>query len=190
MRTEVNQSMRAKSRIKIFAIIFVAAALLFSFNLSVSTKTSARAQETSAQAAKPKHISTGELAKLRWIEGTWRGTGDVEKPFYERYHFEDESTLVVEGLADETLSKVTDVTRFELKDGAFGNAGEGARWVATQLEDTAITFEPIARARNTFRWQRESKDVWKAILNWPATGDKPARQRVYLMERLPAGKQR
>ncbi len=188
MRVRVKQSMRAKSRIKVFAIIFVAGVLLFSFSLFVSTKTTARAQEASTQAVKPKRISPGELAKLRWIEGTWRGTGDVETPFYERYHFEGEATLVVEGLADETLSKVADVTRFELKDGAFGNAGEGARWVATQLEDKSVTFEPVAKARNTFRWQQESKDVWKAILNWPATGDKPARQRVYLMERLPAGK--
>jgi|ERR1044071_4677114 hypothetical protein len=186
MRTEVNQFVRAKSRIKIFAIIFVTGVLLFSMNLFVSTN--ARAQEPAPQTVKPKRISTGELAKLRWIEGTWRGTGDIDKPFYERYHFEDESTLVVEGLADETLSKVTDVTRFELKDGAFGNAGDGSRWVATQLEDKSVTFEPVVKARNTFRWQQESKDVWKAILNWPATGDKPARQRVYLMERLPEGK--
>ncbi len=188
MRVRGTQSMRAKSRSKVLAIIFVAGVSLFSFNLFISTKTSASAQETSTQAVKPKRISPGELAKLRWIEGTWRGTGDVEKPFYERYHFEDESTLVVEGLADETLSKVTEVTRFELKDGAFGNAGDGARWVATQLEDTAITFEPIARARNSFRWQRESKDVWKAILNWPANDKGPARQRVYLMERISTDK--
>lgn len=188
MRTEVNQFMRATSRSKVFAIIFVTGVLLFGFNLFISTNLSARAQGTSTQAAKPKKISPAELAKLRWIEGTWRGTGDVEKPFYERYYFEGDSTLVVEGLTDETLSKVTDVTRFELRDGAFGNAGEGSRWTATQLDDKSVTFEPVAQARNTFRWQQESKDAWKAILNWPATGDKPARQRVYLMERLPAGK--
>lgn len=188
MRIKVNQFMRANSRIKVFAIIFVTGVLLFSFNLFVSTTPGARAQETSTQAAKPKRLSPGELAKLRWIEGTWRGTGDIEKPFYERYHFEDDSTLVVEGLADETLSKVTEVTRFELKDGAFGNAGEGARWVATQLEDKFVTFEPIARARNTFRWQSESKDVWKAILDWPANDKSPARQRIYIMERFSADK--
>jgi hypothetical protein len=186
MRNKVSHFMRAKSRTKVFAIIIVTGVLLFGFNLFVSTKTGA--QETATQAAKPKRITPAELAKLRWIQGTWRGTGDVEKPFYERYYFEGDSTLVVEGLADETLSKVTDVTRFELKDGAFGNAGDGSRWVATQLDDKSVTFEPVVQARNSFRWQQESQDVWKAILNWPATVDKPARQRVYLMERLPAGK--
>jgi hypothetical protein len=188
MKTWMNQSIGTKSRINVFAVIFVTGVLILGFNLFVSVKSIARAQETSTQAAKPKRISPAELAKLRWIEGTWRGTGDIDKPFYERYYFEGDSTLVVEGLADETLSKVTEVTRFELKDGAFGNAGEGSRWVATALEDKSVTFEPVARARNSFRWQRESKDVWKAILNWPATGDKPAQQRVYLMERLPTRK--
>jgi hypothetical protein len=166
--------------------MFVTGVLLSGFNLLVGEKRGARAQESAPPAAKPRRISTAELAKLRWIEGAWRGTGDIEKPFYERYYFENESTLVVEGLSDETLSKVTDTTRFELSDGSFGNLGEGSRWVATALDDSSVTFEPVARTRNTFRWQRESKDAWKAILNWPATADKPARQRVYLMERLPA----
>ena len=189
MRIRGSQFMRAKSGVKVFAIIFVTGALFFSFNLFAGMKPSARAQEVAApQAAKPKRISAAELAKLRWIEGTWRGTGDVEKPFYERYYFEDESTLVVEGLSDETTRSVTDTTRFKLSDEAFGNLGDGSRWVATALDDDSVTFEPVARARNTFRWQRESKDVWKAILNWPATADKPARQRVYLMERLPTHK--
>jgi hypothetical protein len=180
--------MRAKSQAKIFAIIFVTGVLLFGFNLFAFTEESAHAQESAQPPVKAKRISAGELAKLRWIEGTWRGTGDIETPFYERYYFVGDSTLIVEGLADETLSKVTEVTRFELKDEAFGNGGEGSRWVATQLEDEYVTFEPIARARNTFRWQRESKDTWKAILNWPANDKNPARQRIYLMERMPANK--
>ena len=91
--------------------------------------------------------------------------------------------LVVESFSDETLSKVDDVTRFELKDQQFGNQGEGSRWVATELDDNSITFAPVFRARNTFRWEKESKDVWKAILRWPATESSPAKQRVYKMER-------
>ena len=144
------------------------------------------AQNSSSQ-SKPKRISPEELKSLSWIEGTWRGTGDVEKPFFERYHFEG-TTLVVEGFSDETLGKVDDVTRFELTDGQFGNGGEGARWAATELTADAITFAPVARARNTFRWQHESKDSWKAILDWPAAEGKPARQRAYKMVRWPHNK--
>jgi hypothetical protein len=139
----------------------------------------------SAQSVVPKQLSADDLKKLRWIEGTWRGTGDVEQPFYERYHFENDAVLVVESFADEKLSKVDDVTRFELKDGHFGNGGEGSRWVVTELTAGSVTFSPAAKARNTFRWEKETDRSWKAVLDWPATAEKPARQRVYKMEPWP-----
>jgi hypothetical protein len=41
------------------------------------------------------------------------------------------------------------------------------------------------KARNSFRWQRETADSWKAVLNWPAANGKPAGERVYNMERWP-----
>lgn len=136
----------------------------------------------------PARISASDLTKLRWIEGAWRGTGDVEKPFFERYRLDGDSALVVEGFDDETLAKVSDVTRFELKDGEFGGGGEGSRWAASELTDDAVTFVPVKGARNTFRWQKESDGVWKAILDWPAADGKPARRRVYKMERWPPQK--
>ena len=40
----------------------------------------------------PKEITRADLAKLRWIVGTWRGTGGDVAPFYERYKFENDST--------------------------------------------------------------------------------------------------
>jgi hypothetical protein len=108
-----------------------------------------------------------------------------DHPFYERYKFENDSTLAVETLEGEKFDKVKDVTRFELKDGQFGGGGEGARWVATSIGDKSITFEPVAKARNSFRWERESENSWKAILSWPATDKAPAGQRTYQMERWP-----
>jgi hypothetical protein len=131
-----------------------------------------------------KSFDTAELKKLRWIEGTWRGTGG-EAPFYERYKFENDSTLAVETLEGEKFDKVTEVTRFELKNGQFGGGDEGARWVATSIDDKSINFEPVAKARNSFRWERESTNSWKAILSWPASDRGPAKQRIYQMERWP-----
>lgn len=145
-----------------------------------------RAQE-GAQGA-PQRVEAAELKKLRWIEGTWRGTGDVEKPFFERYYFENETTLVVEGFPDETVSKANDVTKFVLKEGQFGNEGDGSRWAASQLDDNAITFVPVAKARNWFRWERRTQDEWKAVIGFPANDKGPARERVYKMERWSAPK--
>jgi hypothetical protein len=135
----------------------------------------------------PKQITTAELAKLNWIEGTWRGTGGGVPPFFERYKFENDSTLVVEGLADESLSKVNDVTRFGLKDGHFGASSGESGSVATALDDNSITFAPTGKAGNFFRFQRESVNSWKAILNWTDKNG-AAKERIYLMERWPTPK--
>src|ERR1044071_2491459 len=82
-----------------------------------------------------KRFTTTDLQKLRWIEGTWRGTGDVEQPFFESYRFENDSTLAVDSFEDEKLTKVTDTTRYQLKDGEFGGGHQGFRWVATFIDD-------------------------------------------------------
>ena len=132
-------------------------------------------------AVAPKKITPADLAKLRWIEGTWRGTGDIQKPFYERYHFEGGSTLVMEELADETLSEVKDVTRYELKNGEFSNG----RYIATDLDDKSISFGPLTKRSNSLSWQSESKDVWKAILVSPGSNSNPTKEVVYKMERWP-----
>ena len=142
---------------------------------------SAFGQQPSTPTPKPKLITTADLQKLRWIEGSWRGTGVDQAPFFERYRFENDTTLAVDTLEG---GKVTDTTRFELKDGEFGGGSEGSRWVVVSFDENAITFAPVTKARNSFSWQRATADSWKAVLNWPATKDKPARERVYNMERI------
>ena len=77
----------------------------------------------------------------------WRGTGDVESPFFERYRFENETTLAVDSFTDETLMKVEDTTRFVLKDGQFGNGGEGSRWVATRIDLSRSDLCPFCKGQ-------------------------------------------
>jgi hypothetical protein len=127
-----------------------------------------------------KTITPADLQKLKWIEGTWRGTGETQPPFFERYRFENDSTLVMEELADESLNRVNSTTRYELKDGRFGTD----RAVATAFDDTSVTFSPLIAGRNSFRWQSESKDSWKAILTLPATAKAPAKETIYILERV------
>ena len=140
-------------------------------------------QQSAAPTPQPKTITAADLTKLRWIEGSWRGTGDIDKPFYERYKFENDTTLLVEELEDEKFDKVRDASRFELKDGHFGKFGADAGSVAIALDDNSITFAPTGKARNSFRFQRESADSWKAILNWKDADGTP-KERVYKMERM------
>ena len=139
-----------------------------------------RSADTQTNRSEAKSFSTADIAKLRWIEGTWRGSGVDQAPFFERYRFENESTLAVDSFPDEKLDKIEDTSRFELKDGWFGSSS----YVASSIDNNGITFEPLANAKNSFRWERISENAWKATLKWPADGNKPARERVYNMERI------
>ena len=58
--------------------------------------------------------------------------------------------------------------------------------MATAFDQTSITFHSADPARGSYRWQRESANAWKAILKWPASGNRAAGERVYTLERLPA----
>ncbi len=151
------------------------------FGCSTSpSASSGQTQSSPAPAPSPLNITINDLKKLRWIEGTWRGTGVVQGPFLERYKFENDSSLVMEEIADESLSKVNSTTRYELKDGRFGTDSA----VATALDDTSVTFSPVDPRRNSFRFQSDSKDSWTAILTLPARGTTPAKETIYKLERV------
>ena len=179
--------MHLKIRILLLPIILTSGLVLLTVSGCARNTPVNLAQKASTRSPAPQAINAADLTKLRWIEGSWRGTGDEQSPFYERYKFESASTLVVETLADETLSKVTDVSRFELKDGHFGSGTNESGSVATALDDNSITFEPLGKG-NSFRFQRESDNSWTAILNWTDKAGAP-KERIYHMVRWAPPKQ-
>jgi hypothetical protein len=137
-------------------------------------------------------VTRAQFARLRWIAGDWRGIGvdgTTQAPFFERYRFVDDSTLLVESLSDSTRRTVSETSRYELRDGRLGNTGAGARWVAVALDSLGVDFAPVARARNTFRWERAARAgarpaAWRAtIASIDRTG--ATVRRHYLMQRLP-----
>jgi hypothetical protein len=142
-----------------------------------------------ACAERPATLRTSDLRALQWIVGTWRGSGDGQSPFYERYRFVDDSTLLMEGFKDSTLAQITETTRYELRGGLFANAGpaDAAQWVAVRLTGGAVTFAPVRRARNRFTWKPVSADEWAADLVWPpADATSAPRTRTYRLVRWTA----
>jgi len=133
-----------------------------------------------AQPTPSNKFTAADVAKLKWIEGTWRGM-DGDKPFYERYKIQ-KTALVVEGLnADGSLKSEPD--RFELKNGEFGQGEGDNRSAASEITTDHIQFVPVAPGKsNRFRFERQSNGTWRAVLEWPPTPDKPARQKIYVME--------
>ena len=146
-------------------------------------------KEPAPQATPSKAFTSVDVAKLKWIEGTWRGM-DGEKPFFERYRIERHDTaMTVDSFTDETLSKVEDTGRFELKDGEFGKGEGEKRSAASSITTDAVQFVPAVPGKgNNFRFERQPDGTWHAILEWPATTDKPARQKIYKMEPWPPRK--
>jgi hypothetical protein len=144
------------------------------FGLLICAATAAMAQATPP---KPQTLTPADIQKLKWIEGSWRGTGGGVPPFFERYRLE-ESALVVESLEN---GKVTSTSRFELRNGELWVTNGSS--VATVFDDKGITFEFVQRNRGSYRWEHVSADQWKAILKWPASEKREAGERIYTMER-------
>jgi hypothetical protein len=137
-------------------------------------------QQPVAEPTPSNKFTAADIAKLKWVEGTWRGM-DGDKPFYERYKIE-ETALVVEGLNADG-SPDGEPSRFELKSGEFGKGEGDKRSAASEITADYVQFVPAVSGKmNRFRFERQRNGTWRAVLEWPATPDKPARQKIYIME--------
>ena len=136
--------------------------------------------QSRAQSTPSKKFTAADIAKLKWIEGTWRCMNG-DKPFYERYKIE-ETAMVVESLkADGSVDGKPE--RFELRDGEFGKDEGDQRSAASEITADHIQFVPAVPGKmNNFRFERQPNNTWRAVLEWPAKDDKPARVRIYIME--------
>jgi hypothetical protein len=130
---------------------------------------------------RPARVTVAELQRLRWILGDWRGTGTNQPAFYERYRFEDDSTLVVESFVDSSFSTVTEAARFALRGGRLG---PDARSAAARIDARSVTFAPQTAGRNWYQWRYRSLDEWQAVLWWSATDSRPERLVTYRMRRV------
>ena len=128
-------------------------------------------------------FTAAEFARLRWLQGTWRGRLPDGGAFYERYRFVDDSTLAMQAFADSTLTGTTDSARIALRDGTVADEGGAARWVATRLDSTGAAFTPVQGATNAFTWTPQGADRWTATLTW-TDHQGQAHRAAYPMERI------
>src|SRR5829696_10228602 len=99
------------------------------------------------------NLTAADVAKLKWIEGTWRGM-DGDKPFFERYKIE-ETALVVESLKEDG-SPDGEPSRFELKNGELGKIEGDRRSAASEITDTYVQFVAVPTGKgNNFRFVKQ-----------------------------------
>jgi len=130
---------------------------------SAHAQSSQRGQPTTAFAA-------ADLAKLRWLEGTWRGTAPAEPTIYERYHFANDSTIEITYYNDSTLARPAGTGRVYLTVGRIFHTSGAGRWGASHVDDRGAYFIPQVNAHNTFAWKMVSPDQWTSTLRGGLTG--------------------
>ena len=127
-------------------------------------------------------FASTDFAKLKWLEGTWRGSAPGQDPFYERYHFVNDSTIEISYYRDSTLTRETGTGRVYLTVGRIFHTTGPGRWGATRVDSSGIYFIPQVNARNTFAWAYQSGDSWTATLRSGASGRETVT--VYDMKRM------
>lgn len=130
------------------------------------------------QSDQPLQVSVAEFQTLRWLEGTWRGTGG-RQPFYEGYRFQSDTLVWILYFADSTTTRAADSGAVYLRAGIVYHEADGGLWRATHLDSVRITFEPVEQVTNSFTWVRESADAWLATLQEPGAPEK-----TYRLERV------
>ena len=128
-------------------------------------------------------FATADFAKLRWLEGTWRGTSPGQSTTYERYRFVNDSTIEITYFADSTLGREAGSGRVYLTVGRIYHTFGPGRWGATRVDESGVYFIPQTNARNTFAWTHTSHDAWTSTLRTGASGREIVT--VYEMRRVP-----
>jgi len=126
-------------------------------------------------------IKPADIERIKWLEGTWKGTGEGQEPFYEQYRFEG-TTMYEDSFEDSSLKNVKDSARYALINGEFRHTQNGRRVVASEITDDHIQFIAAAGDGNSYRFEKQPEGRWRVVLEWPATGDKPAKKVIYNME--------
>src|SRR5215510_8244470 len=129
-----------------------------------------------------KEFSQSDFQKLRWVEGTWRGSNGGKGSFYEGYRFINDTTIEIEFFTDSTLSKISGKGMIRLSDKSIISGGGSTFCAATTADDRSIHFALKQNDSNYFSWEKESNDVWLARIK---NVDSQGRQieTVYRMER-------
>ena len=163
--------------------------------VSVTACSDYKAQSNDAAAAAPtprpaatpaKNLTAADIAKIKWLEGTWRGM-DGDKPFFERYKF-DGTTMIVQGIKED-LSPDGDPGQYELINGEFGKGEGDKRTAASEITDEYVQFVPAVPGKsNSYRFHRRPNGSWQAILEWQANDKRPAGNKIYSMEHWPLKK--
>lgn len=141
------------------------------------------ASPPAAPAPAPAAVTAEQFQTLRWLGGTWRGTGEGVSPFFERYRFVDDSTIRRYSYSDSSFAEISDSGTTALRGASVTGGDPEPEWLVTSVDSVGWRFESLREAGRGFTWSRTSDDLWTARLVW-RDPENNARERVYTLTRL------
>src|SRR5687768_4710928 len=97
-----------------------------------------------SQTGRPRQdYKQADFEKLRWLEGTWQGSGGGYDAFYERYHFVNDSTIEKLSFTDATLQTVSERGTISLRAGRIADEGGRRRYEAAKVTSGVAQFVPV-----------------------------------------------
>ena len=152
-------------------------------NTDSVSATAGRDAVTPATPPTPGAFTKADFAKLRWIEGKWRGFMPDGKTFYESYTWENDSTIVKLSFADTTFTNGTDRSTIALRGTTVADESATARYVATRLDSIGVDFAPERGANNSFTFLRQDATKWDATIRFTDAKGQPQTV-VYALHRF------
>lgn len=128
-----------------------------------------------------KGVTAADIAKVKWLEGSWRGKG-AAKPFFNKYHFSG-TTLDVESFDDEAMTKKVDSAHYVLQDGMFQTPEGKDRFAASEITDDYIQFVTLTGTSAAFRMEKVGDGTLKATVEMTGADGNPNRA-SYILEPL------
>ena len=157
-------------------------------------------------------VSVAQFTTLRWLEGKWIGLQGSGAPFFERYHWENDSTIMRYTYADQGFVSAVETGWVIFRNGkvyvgsymdsasmpvtpgsgpvrkrssraAVAAVTDAPAWIATRWDPTLLAFSPLKGATNAFVWEKQPDDHWKATMVWRS--DSTDHQLAYEMRRSP-----
>jgi hypothetical protein len=126
-------------------------------------------------------FTLADFGHLRYLEGTWRGTMANGNPFYESYHFLNDSTIQKGNHTDSTFQTKSDSSLIMIRNGKVADVGAGSAYTAVKLDASVVDFR--ASDQYHFTWTREGNDTWTARL-FSKKPDGSEQVTVYPMKRM------
>ena len=130
----------------------------------------------------PAKFALADFQSLRYLEGMWKGMQANGSPFYESYHFINDSTVLKANHTDSTFKTKSDSSLVVFRNGAVLDSGfSGNIYTAEKLDSSMVDFR--AGPNYHFTWTRQSNDAWKAVL-YNRQPDGTDRVTTYLLTRV------